>query len=247
MRAVRAPALLCVGAALVLTACASSGVRLAPGESGLRGVVRLVPHEGLSAGGSGGGYGDRRLRDARLVDYDRPGFAVVYLDNDLDQHLDRTTSPEGSAPPLEIVIRDATVGARLDPSEAAIPLGGRIRVSNASSTSHVLSAPSGGTVQTLAPGEARTLQVEQPGPHRLFLLDDAAAKSLVFASPGPFAVTRTSGEYELVGLAPGTARVRVWHPRFPPVHARVDLLPDVIADLDLVLGVGRDASGDEHE
>src|SRR5262249_46045936 len=53
----------------------------APGRATLWGYVRLVPREGVHPAAPGGGaYADPRLRDAALVDYSRPGFAVVYLD-----------------------------------------------------------------------------------------------------------------------------------------------------------------------
>ena len=69
------------------------------------------------------------------------------------------------------------------------------------------------------------------------------AQSVVFAAPGPFTVPRPTGEYALMDVPPGPARVHVWHPRFPPTHAEVDLAPDTVTALTQVTSIGEHQRG----
>ena len=87
----------------------------APGTSQAFGHVRLVPREGVTPGGQGGGsYSDRRLRDVEFVDYTRPGFAVAYAE---------AASPPGGE--LVFAIQDWRVSTRIEPENGAVGARGR--------------------------------------------------------------------------------------------------------------------------
>jgi hypothetical protein len=180
-------------------------------------------------------YGDRRLRDVELVDYSRPGFAVVYL----------AGGPVAGSD-LELEIRPGRLGLRLEPAHAAVGAGGHLRIENRSPEAHVLSYPAGGAVRRIEPGQRVELPVSQTGEQGLFLLDAPDVEARIFASPGPFAAVSESGGFELRDLPPGPAEIRAWHPRFPATSARVDLEPDTLVRLDLALGVGRGDSSHAH-
>jgi hypothetical protein len=216
--------------ALVLTgglACAGAGSAPAPGKSRVFGSLRLVPHAGAPLPSGGGAYGSLRLRDAGLVDYSTPGFAVVFVN--------AGSKPGGSA---LVTIRDTHVEPRLEPDHLAIGDGGRITVVNASATPHILSYPAAKLVRRLAAGERFEMAVPAAGEQGLFLLDVPEASTTVFAAPGPFAVVSTAGEYDLRDLDPGDVELRAWHPRFPPVAQRLELAPDASLRVDLDMGVG---------
>jgi hypothetical protein len=221
-------------AALAL-ACASSppAPAPAPGRATLVGTFRLVPHQGvkLPAGGAGG-YADPRLRDARLVDYSRPGFAVVYLE--------RGTAPAGTA---RIAVRASEFGARFDPEYAALGADGLLTLANETSRPQVVSIPSLGAVRRLEPGGQYAQRVAA-GAHDVFLLG-ADSQSSVFAAPGPFARVEPGGHWELRDLEPGLARVRTWHPRFPAIAREVELVAGRTEQLALEVGVDR-SGGDTH-
>lgn len=225
------------GAGLALAlACASTAPLALPGRSALEGRLRLEPRDGVSKTGGGNAYGDRRLRDARRVDYDRPGFSVVYVDE-----ANPVEPLESGPPPQKLVIREGAVSPRFEPAEMALRFGVALEVVNATNAPHVVSVPDEGAVHALEPGHRVSIELARPGAQHLYLLDVAGAESLVFAAPGPFTVPRSTGEYALGDLTPGDASVRVWHPRFPPTAVTVSLQPDIVTPLDLVLGVGRDA------
>lgn len=226
--------LLCAGAPLLWLACAGAPAPPAPGTSQAWGELRLVPREGVQPGHAGGGsYGDRRLRDVEFVDYSKPGFAVVYV----EEHR----APAGE---LTLHLRADRIGTSIDPSYAAVGAAGRIVVQNDSPAAHLLSYPAAGVVSRLAPGERTELVVPRAGEQGLFLLDVPAAVATVFAAPGPFSVVSSTGRYTLSDLTPGHREIRAWHPRFPPAARSVELAPDTPVRLDIEIGVGR---GEEHE
>ncbi|HXK25461.1 MAG TPA: carboxypeptidase-like regulatory domain-containing protein [Myxococcota bacterium] len=212
-------------AAVAALACA--GAPPAPGKARVFGTLRLVPHEGAPHPSAGGAYGSLRMRDAGLVDYSKPGFAVVYVAED--------AKPGGTA---TIEIRDTQVETRLVPDALAIGDGGQITVVNASASAHIVSYPAAGLVKRLAARERLEIAVPAAGEQGLFLLDVPEATATLFAAPGRFAVVSTSGDYELPDLDPGATVLRAWHPRFPPVARHVDLAPDTALRVDLQMGVG---------
>ncbi len=218
-----------IAALLALSlACAGAPSSPAPGRSRVFGTLRLVPHEGVpQQTGGGGSYSSIRLRDAALVDYSTPGFAVVYLAEG--------TQPGGS---VSIAVRDTLVEPRLEPATLAVGAGGRIVLENASATSHIVSYPAARLVRRLEPGARIEIEVPQEGEQGLFLLDVPDAVCTLFAAPGRFSVVSTSGDYELRNLEPGAALLRAWHPRFPPVGRRVEVAPDTSLRVDLEMGVG---------
>ena len=74
----------------------------------------LVPPDGVDpVSGGGGSYGDRRMRDVVAVDYERPGFTVVYLEDE--------PSPGGR---VEFTIRASEFGLRLEPEVDVVGVGG---------------------------------------------------------------------------------------------------------------------------
>jgi hypothetical protein len=201
-----------------------------PGTGSLFGDLILVPRQGVVLpGAADASYGDPRLADVRLVDYARPGFAVVYLD----------------APPSQasqaLAIRSARLGPRLEPEHAVVGAGGAIAVANESAEPQILSSPELAVVRRLAPGETALLTPLVPGVVHLHLLGAQASSATVFASPGPFALVGPDARWRLTGLAPGRATLRAWHARFPPLAREVEVQEGTAQRVDLAVGV--DVSG----
>jgi hypothetical protein len=223
-------------AAVLAAGCAAVPDAPAPGTGRVFGELRLVPREGVKPGGHGSAsYGDRRMSDVEFVDYSRPGFAVVYV---VEEDL-----PGGE---LELTIRAARVGTRIEPALSAVGAGGRVLVRNESEAEHVLSYPAAGVIRRLEPGGRTEFAVPRAGEQGLFLLDVPEAGATLFAAPGPFAVASDSGRFALPNLRPGPRELRVWHPRFPPAAQAVDLAPDTSVRVDLELGVGREGHAHAH-
>lgn len=221
-------ALSCACAALL--ACAGAPSLRDASKSGVYGYLRLVPHEGLSqraAGSPSGVYADRRYSGAELVDYSKPGFAVVYLDAAL---------PDAGAPFVVTLEREAG-GVALAPAHGAVALGRTIVVRNAGDAPRVVSIPAAAVLRTLAPGDGFEVTPREPGELEIFV-PGAAAASSVFVAPGPFAVVTDAGRYELVDVEPGAQRLHAWHPRLPPTARAVQLVPGAVVRMDLEIGVG---------
>ena len=228
LRARRAAISAVLGAAL--SACATGAPPDPPaGSATAWGFVRLVPREGVEprAPGPSSPYADPALRDVELVDYTRPGFAVVYLEG--------TPSPGGSA---SFQIRDGPLRPYLEPEHAAVGVGGTLRVRNASAGAHLLSLPDLDLVRRLEPGEALEIELPEAGEQALFLLDAPAELGRLFVAPGRFAVASEGGRFELRELPPGHLRLHAWHPRFPPSSRDLELVPGRAVRVDLELGVG---------
>jgi hypothetical protein len=197
------------------------------------GYLRLVPRAGVTPSGGSTPYGDRRYSDVELVDYSKPGFAVVYLE-----------APAPSPPPLAVAIEGGAGGVRLEPAHAAVGLGGEIQVANRSDAAHVISCPELGVLRRLAPGESLAVPVRAAGEISLFVPETPDAVARLFAAPGPFAAVSDAGRYALLEVPPGAHRLRAWHPRFPPSAREVELAPGEVARVDLEIGVG--LSGAQH-
>ena len=223
------PAAAWVGiAAALATACATIRVPApAPGTATLFGTVRLWPHEGLASAPVAGAYGDRALRDAELVSYARPGFAVVTALG--------LPSPRGT---VTLAVRGSRFGVRLEPRFAATGEGGTIALRNEDERAHVISCPAHGLLTTLARGAATQLTASIAGEVRCFVLDgaddgaDGGAEASVYVAAGPFAVIGADGSWLLEGLTPPPAAppsaaapltLHVWHPRFPPARQPVQI------------------------
>ena len=214
-------------AVCLLCACAGGPPAQLPGKARVFGALSLVPHTGVEVpSASGGSYGSRRMRDVELVDYSKPGFAVVYAG--------QGASPKGSA---EIEIRDTRVEARFEPAEFAIGAGGHLTIVNDTGDSHLLSYPAAGIFERIKSGSKLEIDVPEHGEQHMFLVDVLSAEATLFVAPGPYAVVSTSGEYELRNLEPGAVDVHAWHPRFPPVVRHVELAPDASLRVDLQMGV----------
>jgi hypothetical protein len=216
-------------AGIALAGCASGPAPPAAGRGAVWGYVRLIPRDGVPSRPSGSAsYGDRRLADVELVDYTRPGFAVVYA-------ADAPASTGGDA--VEIAVRDGNRGPRFEPAHAALSAPGALRVVNRSTGAHVVSCPAAGRVEALAPGASLTVEVARSGEWPVFLLDAPREQARVFAAPGTWTVTSDAGRFELRDLPPGPHRISVWHPRFPPASAPLDVAAGAAARLDLELRV----------
>jgi hypothetical protein len=166
------------------------------------------------------------MKSVELVDYSKPGFAVV--------HLDAGPSPAGTA---QLEIRARGTRTRLEPSHAAVGAGGALVVANRTGAAHFLSAPALGLVRRLEPGEQVEIAVPEAGEQSLYLLDVPRSTSTVFVSAGAFAVISADGRFELRGLAPGSHTLHAWHPRFPPAHSKLQITAGSVVQLDFELGV----------
>lgn len=218
----------CFGVLLALGCMAAP--RLAdPGRSGVWGYVELVPRAASAShtGAPSSSYADLRYRDAELVDYTRPGFAVVYL-----------ASGAAPASSLELTVRRGLSGVRLEPAHGALGAGGEIAVTNRTREAHAVSCPDAGLLRSLAPGETLRFAAPASGALALFVPDAPDARADVFVSPGAFATLDAAGRYELLGVEPGTHVLRTWHPRFPPTERPVELSAGRLLRLDLEIGVG---------
>jgi hypothetical protein len=195
--------------------------------------VRLVPHEGVAKSSGSNAYGDRRLRDVRLVDYSKPGSSVVYLDVG--------GRPGGVA---NLAVEESLAGARLAPGFAVVGAGGEVAITNRSQSEAVLSLPALARVERLPAGEELTVIADRAGALEIFLLgSDEPAK--VWVAPGPWTRPDASGRFALTGLAPGRFTLHAWHPRLPSASADVELRAGETAAVDFAIGVGRGESAHE--
>jgi hypothetical protein len=219
--------------ATLCLACAQTPPPPTPGTGTLFGDLHLVPREGVHMpASSGGAYQDRAMADVELVDYSKPGFAVVWLE-------DGAPVARGA----QVTIRANEFETRLEPAWTALAAGETLELLNATPEAHTVSCPSLGVVQQIAPGESLKLKVADAGGHSLFLLDRPQVEGGVFAATGPFAVLTATGRFELRDLAPGPTKLHAWHPRFPPVARTIDIVPDEAMRVDLEMGVGRGEEG----
>lgn len=210
-------------------ACASNPPAPSRGRGTVFGELTLRPHPGVTMPERGDAtYSDPRLRDAQIVDYSQPGFAVVYLEG---------APPAGEQ--VELSIRASQFDTRLEPRWAALAQNGTVTVRNTTGEPHTVSCPSLSLVARVGPGESLTIPVRAPGAHPLFLLDRPQAEAGFFAAPGPYAVLTRDPRFELRDVAPGHAELHAWHPRLPPVARAVDVLADQLLRVDLEMGVGR--------
>jgi hypothetical protein len=218
----------------VVVACASAPPPV-PGRVTLWGTVEIVPREGvLAADSDADSYGRRVLRDATLVDYSRPGFAVVWVEG--EERGERIA-------PLRVVASGG--GPRLEPRHVAVGGNGRIRVANETSDARIVSVPSLGVLRRLAAGASFETAIAEMGEHAVYLLDAPETSATVFAAAGPFAVVSPRGAWALEALHPGAMRVHVWHPRLPSVMRELTAGADEVRRIDFRLGVDsmRERSG----
>jgi hypothetical protein len=215
--------------ALAGLACASAPPAPSHGRGTVFGELRLLPHAGVTMPDAADPtYQDRHMRDARIFDYSRPGFAVVYLDG---------AAPAGER--VDLAIRANEFETRLEPRWAALAEGGTVVVHNATKEPHTVSCPSLSLLARVAPGESLEIAAKTSGAHSLFLLDRPQVESGFFAAPGPYAVLTQDPRFELRDLPPGRVELRAWHPRLPPVSRPVDVVADRVVRIDLEMGVGR--------
>jgi hypothetical protein len=212
---------------LLLPGCVTSPKRPGPGRGAVWGYLRLVPPKGVQPGRkSDGPYTDRRLRGVKLVDYQRPGFAVVYLEG--------AAALKGQ---VRLTIKSSRFSVRLEPGHAAVGLGGTVRIVNTSAKPRTVSCPSGGIIRKLWPGESVEIPANSPGPMRVLLLGAGDTEATIFITPGPYALVSDSGRWELRDLAPGRLKLRAWHPRFPPAEREIEVSPGAVLRADIEIGV----------
>jgi Carboxypeptidase regulatory-like domain len=201
-----------------------------PDSTVLWGYLRLLPKAGSQA--RGGGYGDRRVAEAKRVDYSQIQFAVVYVPSA------RSESPS----PAELAIRASDRGSRIDPHYAATSPAAGIRITNATASPQIVSVPGAARLERVAAGESVLIPGLAPGESTVHLLGvpegDATAPAQVWVTEGVTALVDASGRYALRGLEPGRHQVRAWHPRLPPssIYA-VDLTRGSVLRLDLEIGL----------
>lgn len=210
----------------VVAGCAGGPPPSAPGTGALYGTVSLVPPKGVRTYNSGASYGDRRLRGVTSVDYTKPGFVVVYLEG--------APSPAGVA---EIRLETTRYGTRLASRYAAVGVGGRVLLQNATAEACVFSAPASGDLFVVAAGGEATVPADTAGVMKLYPLSLPDVEAEVFVSPGPYAVAAESGRWELRDVPPGRFRLGAWHPRFPAEARDVEVGADGATRIDLRLGV----------
>lgn len=187
----------------------------------------MVPREGVTPGGQGGGsYGSRELRDVEFVDYNRPGYMVVHTEG---------TPPKGDA--LRLRIREARRGVELVPKHGVVAVGGKIVVHNEADAGILLSDPVAGVMVRVGAGETLEIDAGNVVTHDLHLLGHDGEQTTVFVSPGPYSVPSDTGRFELANLEPGPTTFRTWHPRFPSMQQSVELRADEVTRVDLKVGV----------
>ncbi len=218
--------------AALVAGCASGTHPPAPGTSSLEGTLRLVPHEGVTLPSGGGAYGDRALRDAELVDYSRPGFAVVSVAG--------LESPRGTA---RVELRATRFASRFEPRYAAVGVGGSFAIRNGDDRPRALSCPGAGVLTSVASGAEVVVPAARVGELRCFAVGGAPgepAEVTLYVAPGPYTTVSSDGGFVLDGLRPppaAAATLVVWHPRFPPLERPVSLAPGSSERLDLELQV----------
>ncbi len=228
----------CWLAAALVAACAGTPPRPASGTGTLFGNVRLTPRQGVTpppTSRSGGGYDDPRLRGAKLVDYSRPGFAIVYLEGTLPPRVD-----------ARLAIQSTATATRLEPAGVALAAGGTLVLENRTREAHVVSLPRAGLVEQIAPGERLEVEFVEAGPQPVYLLD-LDAEAIAFAAPGPFAVVDSAGAWQLRDLPPGAAVLRTFHPRFPSAAHPVEIAAGERRRVDLEIGVDQIGGADHAE
>ena len=212
-----------------LPACIGNpSAKPAAGTGSVWGYVRLVRREGVkSVDRKDPVYADHRLPELELVDYRRPGFAVVYLEG---------PPSRGGVLSLELTaVGGARVGFR--PERAAVGIGGKIVLRNSDAAPHTISCPNASLLRELKPGEELVVEASQPGPWTLFALGETDVQAMVFAAPGPYAVISEDGSWTLKDVPPGAGALRAWHPRLPGTSRNVQVVPGVVDRVDLEVGV----------
>ena len=210
-----------------LWACATSPPSPAPGKGSLEGVLRLIPREGVHPGHAADGpYASIRFRDVKFVDYDHPGFAVVYLEG--------RPAPGGTA---RLAIRSSTLGPRFDPPAEAVGASGVLVLANETDHAHAVSCPSMSLLRRLDPGASTEIATPPAGGHACYLLDAPDTKARLFVSPGPFAVVSADGDWAIRDVDPGRATAVAWHPRFPSLARAIEVKPGGILHVDFDLRV----------
>lgn len=224
MRFLRLVALLVAAA---LWACATSSLSPAPGKGSIEGALRLVPREGVHPGHAAGGpYASIRFRDVKFVDYDHPGFAVVYLEG--------RPAPGGTA---RLAIRATGLGPRFDPPAEAMGASGVLLLVNETDHPHAISCPSMSLLRRLDPGATAEIATPPGGAHACYLLDAPDTQASLFVSPGPFAVVSGDGDWAIRDVDPGRVTAVAWHPRFPSAARAIEVKAGGILRVDFDLRV----------
>jgi hypothetical protein len=139
------------------------------------GIVRIVPRDGVTpVRADDPAYADRRLQDVEFVDYERPGFVVVYSDG---------PAPDDVA---EVAIRETRHRIRITPERSVAGRAGTISIRNETLQAQVVSDPAQGIMRSVAPSEEFLIRDPDPGLHSLYVLGHPGLHADVFVAPGPF-------------------------------------------------------------
>jgi hypothetical protein len=201
-----------------------------PDSTIIWGHVHLIPKAGTDK--FDGGYGDRRVAQAKRIDYSQMKFAVVFVPTALNETL----------APAELSIHDSENSFRIEPQFASTTPTAGIRVTNATSLDRIVSVPGTTHVDRIAAGESTIIRGLSPGESSVYLLGlpqgESPDPAQVWVTEGVTAEVEPNGRYTLRGLAPGRHQVRAWHPRLPPspIHP-VELTRGSVLRLDLEIGV----------
>lgn len=225
-------------AGILLLACSAPAPPPAPpaaGTGGIRGRVGAKPHEGVDAEdlGGGGRYSTHALRDARFVDYDRPGpVAVLLIPAGESLPAAATSSPD-------VEVRARGTGFR--PALVVVPAGGRVRFAAEDDAPHRAYSWSDARPfrgRTIAAGETSTIRFPEPGVVRVFdEYDPRPELTVIVARTAWAAVTDDSGEYAIGDVPAGEYLLRTWHARFPPVEMPIRVKDGRWTRIDVTIGV----------
>ena len=195
---------------LALACAAGSPVAPAPGTSQAFGQVKLVPRAGLAAGHGGASYGDARLRDVEFVDYSRPGFAVVYVEEPPAPLRVQPGPVDGQQRPLAAVRGVADEFEHLGMEQRLAPLEGEHEVEVGVLVDHL---PEQGRVhEALVPPHRRVDGADRA-------VEDAVVGDLEVDAREPAAALAAGAEADLVHRGPrdGVERGELHLEEFPKV------------------------------
>ena len=210
-----------LAAVTVLSGCASGPPLPASGLGTLWGRLELAPPEGLPATTGGAGqYGDPRLRDARRFDHERPGFAVVYLE-------DRGAPSDA----LTLEIRSTRTGARLSPELGVIGISGVLTIENQTDRARIISVPELALLHSIDAGSSVAIETLKAGETAFHLLGEESATATLFVSPGAYARCNEQGGWVLENQTPGPAQLHAWHHRYPPTEVSVEILEGEVREV----------------
>ena len=172
-----------------------------------------------------------RMADVELVDYARPGFAVVWLEGE-----------PSAASARELAIRANEFETRLEPRWLAVASRRhRCDLSTSTREPHTVSCPSLGIVRRLEPGDALELpRAATPAPTRCSCSTGRRSRAASSPPAGRSPCSARAGHFELRDVRPGAVRAaRVAPASSAASNAGRRRRRPEHCELDLEMGVGR--------